>query len=71
MQDILRTSLRVHVGPTGRAKRGFDTKAEARLVAAELNTRPNASKRRPYNAYQCDMCQRWHVGRRPARRGRA
>lgn len=64
---VNRSPLRQHVGPRGEAKRPFDAKDDAAAYAAELNTRPNASKRRPYGVYRCQLCGLFHVGRKRAR----
>ncbi len=63
---INRSSLRQHVGPRGVAKRVFTSTEAAGVYAAALQARPGASERRPYRAYLCSVCHRFHVGRRAA-----
>lgn len=63
--SLARTGLRQHFGPRGIAKRTFETEPEAAdyAVTAQAN---GGSKRRPYVAYHCDFCGRWHIGRKAA-----
>ena len=55
-----------HFRGDGQAKRAYDDEATARAVAIEQQN-ASGSKRRPYHAYRCGFCDRWHVGRKPPR----
>ncbi len=58
--------LRNHFKRTGEAKVGYDTMEKAR-AAADRQQQRCGSNRRPYHAYECGDCHKFHIGKRPAR----
>lgn len=48
----------------GKQKKKYETEEEALHVAEEMEKRHNE----PFNVYQCEQCNHWHVGRQNGRK---